>query len=207
MNYKILSIALIVAIVIIELVWLYRGNKTKEKLLKELNNLLSNEKFDEFDQLIDSKDVMKHFPPYNISYMKLNKAMIQNNPSAINKAFGSFKFKMNDIQKETVYKRGFYYYLGIEDKRRTDYFYNRLKDMNIKDKISLDIMYDTYIEKGYRYLDEVLANISNLSKEAQAPYIAIIADMYRNKGDKKNADEYEKKAEEYINQLKQNMNE
>jgi len=112
---------------------------------------------------------------------------------------------MNKVQKEALYKKGFYYYLGIENKEKTDLYYEQLKQLNIKDQHTLDMMYDIYIAKGYKYLDEINDKIKNLPQEKQMPFYALLSDMYRNKGDEEKADEYEKKVSEYTDKLKEKM--
>ena len=76
-----------------------------------------------------------------------------NNPSEITKAFSNFNIRMNKTQKETILKRAFYYYIGIEDITRTKHYYELLKKQGVKDQVTLDIMYDVYVDKGYKYLD------------------------------------------------------
>ena len=47
----------------------------------------------------------------------------------------------------------------------------------------IDVMYDTYIDKGYGHIDEIKALADQGSEEQKMPYYALLADMYRNKGE------------------------
>ena len=200
-----MKVLLIIAIVLIfgaDIVYTMNSKKKSNELLQQLNSLLANEEYEEFEKLIDTTEVKRSFTPYNVAYMKLNKAMMKNNPSEITQAFANFNIKMNPVQRETVLKRAFYYYIGVKDFKRTEHYYSLLKEMKVKDQITLDIMYDTYVNKGYRYLEEVLNNYEKLSEEDQAPYIALIADMYKNKGDLDKSKEYEDRAQKIIQDIR-----
>lgn len=201
MDMKILLIGAVVLIFGADIVYTMNSKKKSADLLQQLNTLLANEEYEEFEKLIDTPEVKKSFTAYNVAFMKLNKAMMKNNPSEITQAFANFNIKMNPVQRETVLKRAFYYYIGVKDFKRTEHYYNLLKDMNVKDQVTLDIMYDTYVNKGYRYLEEVLNNYERLSEEDQAPYIALIADMYKNKGDNEKAKEFEDKTQKIIQEI------
>ena len=200
MNTKVM-IAIIVVIFAADILWQLYQNWKRDELLKRLDTYLGNKDYASFDELIDSKEVRRYFPAFNTAFMKLNEAMYKEDMKQIETAFDSFKMPMNKAQKEALYKKGFYYYLSIEDKEKTAYYYELLKELGVKDQQSLDMMYDTYILKGYRYLDQITEHIKDFSEEKQMPFFALLSDMYRNKGDNKKADEYEKKVMEYTEKL------
>ena len=98
---------------------------------------------------------------------------------------------MNKLQKEALYKRGFYYFLSEEDKENTRVYYDLLKDLNIRDQETLDVMYDTYILKGYKYLDQIQKQCNEAEGDGKMALYALLSDMYHNKGDEDKAREYE----------------
>ena len=196
-----IMIAAIVVIFIADVLWNLYQNKKRNDLLKKLDGFLANRDYASFDELVESKEARRYFPLFNINFMKLNEAMFKEDMEEIDKAFSSFDVPMNKAQKEALYRKGFYYYLGIEDKEKTTEYYDLLRQLGVKDLKTLDMMYDIYIEKGYRYLDEVNETIKDLSEEKQMPFYALLSDMYRNKGDNEKADEYEKKVSEYTKNL------
>ena len=195
-------IGIIVIVFADELGWQMYQNKRRDDLLRQLDACLTRKDYAAFDELIESDKVRKSFPLFNINFMKLNEAMYKEDMEEIEKAFGSFDMRMNKVQKEALYRKGFYYYVSIEDKEKAEYYYEQLKQLNVKDQQTLDMMYDIYILKGYMYLDQVNERIRNLSEDEQMPYFALLSDMYRNKGDLEKADEYEKKVSEYTEKLK-----
>lgn len=204
MNSNVL-IAIVVIVFAADVLWNLYQNKKRDELLKKFDEYLGKKNYASFDELIDSKQVRQFFPVFNINYLKLNESLIKEDMEEIDRAFDSFDMRMNKVQKEALYKKGFYYYLGIENKEKTDLYYEQLKQLNIKDQHTLDMMYDIYIAKGYKYLDEINDKIKNLPQEKQMPFYALLSDMYRNKGDEEKADEYEKKVSEYTDKLKEKM--
>lgn len=201
MDYRILM-ALVAAVFVLDILWQFYQRRKRDELLKQLDGCLNRKDFRTFDELIDSRPVQRLFPAYNRAYLKLNGAMYKEDMAKIDEAFDSFTMPMNKAQKEALYKKGFYYYLGLEDKEKTDHYYDLLKELDVKDRHSLDVMYDIYIDKGYKYLDEMNERIEGLSEDEQMPFFALLADMYRNKGDDKKAKEYEKKVSDYTKEMK-----
>ena len=197
-----LLIAAVAAVFALDLGWQFYQNTKRNELLKRLDTYLGKKDYAAFDELIESDMVRKAFPLYNINFMKLNEAMFKEDMKETDRAFESFDMPMNKAQKEALYKKGFYYYLGIENKEKTDHYYDLLKQLEVRDQKSLDLMYDIYINKGYAYLEETLEKIQNMPEDQKMPFYALISDMYRNKGDTKEAEKYEKIVSEYTEKLK-----
>lgn len=201
MDQKLL-IVLIVAIFIVNLGFqIFQKNKQND-LLNRLSECLAKKRFDEFDELIDSKQARRSFPVYNRNFLKLNKAFLLEDKKEIAEAFDSFKgLPMNAVQKEALYEKAFYYYLSLKDKENTRAYYDLLKDLNVKDQEMLDVMYDTYILDGYRYLDQIEKQCHEADDTEKIGYCALLADMYCNKGDQNKVKEYE----DLLKQLSENL--
>ena len=200
MDPKIL-IAIVAVVFIGDMGFQFYQNKKRNDLFEKLSSFLSKKDYASFDELIDSAETRKFFPAYNIAFLKLNEAMLKEDKRAIDQAFDSFGMRMNNAQKEALYKKGFYYYLGLEDKAKTRTYYDLLKGLKVKDEKMLDVMYDTYIEKGCKFIDEVKGLAEGLKEEQKMPYYALLADMYRNKGEEDEAKGYEKRIAEYSEKL------
>ena len=166
--------------------------RKRNRLLDTVSTLLAEKKFDEFNELIDSPEAQKSFPVYNRLFLKLNEAFLKEDKTAIDKAFKEFNgLRMNKVQQEALYKRGFYYYMSAEDKENTRMYYDLLSQMSIKDQETIDVMYDTYILKGYRYLEQIRKQCDDAIGDQKMPFYALLADMYHNKGEEDKAKEYE----------------
>ena len=201
---KTLMIVLIVLIFLADILWQMYRNKKRDAFFNELSHFLAVKDFDAFDKLIEDKKVKRLFPPYNIAFLKLNEALIKGNAKQIDQAFEQFDGPMNKIQKEALYRKAFIYYVEVEDKDKAKNYYDLLKQLNPKDQLSLDATFDTYINKGYRYLEPSLEEIEKLNEEEKIPYAVLIAEMYRNKKENDKAEEYEKIVSEYTEKLLKN---
>jgi hypothetical protein len=182
--------------------WQMFQNKKRNELFDRLSGFLAEKEYEAFDELIDSPECKKLFPAFNIAFLKLNEAMLKEDKDAVDQAFGQFNVRMNNAQKEALYKKGFYYYLGLEDKTKTRTYYDLLKGLKVKDEQMIDVMYDTYIDKGYKYIEDVKALSEAGSEEQRMPYYALLADMYHNAGDEEKASEYEKIVTDHTEKLK-----
>ena len=68
-------------------------------------------------------------------------------------------------------------------------------------KKETNIVYDTYILKGYEYLDEIIAETEDLEDTYKGVNEFMISKMYENKGDSQMAKEYLAKAQEHMKLL------
>ena len=200
MDPKIL-IAIVAVIFVADMGLQFYQNKKRNSLFEQLSSFLAKKDYASFDKLIDSSETKKLFPVYNIAFLKLNEAMLKEDKKAIDQAFDSFDMRMNNAQKEALYKKGFYYYLGLEDRTKTRVYYDLLKELKVKDEKMLDVMYDTYIDKGYKFLEDVKTLADQMKDEQKMPYYALLADMYRNKGDEDEAKKHEKLLAEQTEKL------
>ena len=200
MDPKIL-IAIVIIIFVGDILFQAYQNKKRNDLFQKLSKLLIDKDYKTFDELIEAPETRKLFPTFYTAFLKLNEALLQNDAKKIDKAFDSFAMNMNKAQKEALYKKGFYYYLSIEDKTKTDRYYEQLKQLNVNDQHILDVTYDTYIKKGYAYLEETLQQIKDLDDRQKMPYYALLSDMYKNKGEEDKAKEYEKLVSEFTKKM------
>ena len=155
----------VVAVVISDIAMRFFRNRKRNDLFEQLSGCLAREDYVAFDALIDSRDVIMSFPPYNLAFLKLNEAMMKDNKREIDRTFDSFTMPMNRDQKETLYKRAFYYYLGVGETEKAAAYYELIKDLKVVDQDTIDAMYDTYVLKGSKHLEDVLTKIEKLLDE------------------------------------------
>ena len=195
-------IAVVVIVFLVDLAFQFYTNKKRNDLLNALSTYLTKKDYESFDKLIEDDKTKRFIPSFNIAYLKLNEAMMKEDMEEIKKAFGAFNMRMNNAQKAALYKQGFYFYVGIEDKEKAKEYYELLKPLNVKDQKMLDVTYNTYVEKGSAYLDEMLEQASKVTEENKMSFYALISDMYRNAGDEVKAKEYEDQVSAYIEKMK-----
>ena len=202
MDLKYILIALTVILVAADLYMQVKINKRRNVLITKLSDLLAGQKYEEFDKLMEEDTTKKLIPAFNYLFLKLNKQILQDDEKAVDETFKAFNMRMNNVQKEALYKRGFYYYLSKEDKENTTVYYQLLKDLSVRDMQLLDVMYDTYILNGDKYLDFVKEQVNGAEREEdKMPFYAILADIYHNQGEDKKAEEIEKIVSDYTDKL------
>lgn len=198
----IIGILLAVALLVEGIYQKYR-KYARSVVEKNLMGLIINGKFDEFDSYVESKEVKSSIPTFNIEYIKMNAAIMQNNSKKIEESLETLRgMKMKEAQKCEVYLNGFNYYIDKNDaKKASEYkklFLNVTKDQN---KIKyVNYLYDAKINKSNKYLDEMLKDVESGNKVEPTSYL-IIAEMYKNIKDIKNENKYRKMYEDELNKI------
>lgn len=195
---------LIVIIILVVLFLLFEivRNVVGNSISKELINLLNENKLNEFNELIESKKANFFIHPYNLNFLKLSLAISNNNKAEIKKIMGIFDHvRLDRKQKEALYSRCFQYYLSINDNDEATNYYHMIKLNNPnKNHDDLDMVYDTYLNNGYKYLDTYLLKLQTASHTQRIAYESHISQMYLNKGDKENSDKYKQLAQSHLNE-------
>lgn len=175
----------------------------KEKITVKLTRYCIECNFTDFDKLIESRLTNLVIDPFNIDFMKLNKAITTKNRKEINHCFEHFEnCRLNDKQKETVYYTAFYYYVSVNEGNRAKKYGNLLLNLpNTSEEFKAEIKkyYSVLIEKSYQYLEEDLKTVQHLENPQKAKLEFIISKMYENKGDLERAKEYLNKSLEDLN--------
>ena len=101
--------------------------RLRSRLAGELSSCLMTRDFDQFDRLIEKRSAQFVFDPFNIDFMKLNAALVKQDPAEIDRRFADFdQCRLNDKQKEAVYYNAFYYYVACSDIEKVKQYGNRL---------------------------------------------------------------------------------
>lgn len=197
MNKTIITIVILfVVLMIVELLL----NGYKKSVQNKLVSLLALKKYDEFDSLIEKKQTKFFVPVVNYHIMKMNEAILQNNNDDLLYQLNKLdSMKLNKQQKTFVYCRVFAYFININDLKNIDKYYSKILALDDSlDKKYAIMVYNTIIEKGYEYIDEAEKMLESLSSLDKANMLALLSQMYTNKGD-------DKKANEYLEMAKNNL--
>ena len=164
------------------------------RLAGELSSCLMTRDFDRFDRLIEKRSVQFVFDPFNIDFMKLNAALVKQDPAEIDRRFADFdQCRLNDKQKEAVYYNAFYYYVARSDIAKVRLYGNRLLNLATCSealKAETQKYYAVMIDHSYADLDEDLAKLDQLEGEEKAKAEFLISKMFENKGDSQQAKLY-----------------
>lgn len=169
--------------------------KIMQKYFTErLTKALFKKDFEDFDRLIENKYIKWAIDPFNIDFMKLNRAMAAGDKKTVNDCFEHFeKCNLTAKQLEAVYYHGFYYYVSIKDKDKSRQYgrkYSHLDNILPETKQEMKEYYQIFMENSYLYLDKYLQNFKEAANEDKAKLSFMIAKMYDNMGDKDKAKEY-----------------
>ncbi len=158
--------------------------------------------FAAFDRRIGKWYTKIFIPPYNRDYLTLNRDLMEGDRDTIDAMFEHFDHvNLNKKQKQDVYLRGLEYYVSRENAALADKYYELVKGLGDEDLTQYaDRLYDIYFKKGWKYLDEMLEEVSSgsLADDAQKRLetYSMISAMYQNKGDEKKSKQYVKKIED-----------
>ncbi len=193
----------IVAFVILLVIMTFFISFLKRKKYLELIKLLETKKFDEFHLEVKKLYTKILFPPFNLDYMELNAFILENNSKEIQKSFDSFNKKnLNKKQKEIVFMMAFNYYINLEEYNKAKKYIDLINNLdNIQMKKEANRIYDIYALKGYKYLDEMLDEISMMDDTYKGVNEFLISLMYKNKNDVENSEKYRKLSEKHMKLL------
>ncbi len=169
-------------------------------LAEKLSILLMEHNYDEFDRLAGSKQSKRYIKPFTLNFLLLNSAIIRDNKKSVLNMFNDLcKADMNQAQKSAVYSRVFYYWIANKDNKSAADVYERFakKSNAIPDRMRY--VYDVYCKKGFHYIEEIEEKLPILKEEEKYEYYALLADMYKNKGDEINSKKYSRLIEEIVN--------
>lgn len=197
------NVILVLIFILLAILFSITVKFVKKHYSTKIVRLLEERKFDEFDQLIETFIIKILFMPFNIDYMKLNSAILRDNKKMILQAFEKFeKHRLNHKQKSLIYMMAFNYYVSVEDQKYAKKYLNLVIDLKDEQMVKeATRIYDIYIEKGDRYLEEILEETKNLPVEHRGVNEFLISIMYENKKDHKKAKEYRELSETHIAML------
>lgn len=201
MNYNMNVITIIVAGIILLLILV--ENIIAKSISNRLVRTAYSGKFEEYEKLRKKFYTRYLIHPFNLYYADLNMSIIQADHAAVEANLEKFdNMRLNKKQRFVIYERAFYYYVLQHNEKRATHYYRLACDLFNDDSThSMSIFYDTFIEKGYRYLEETLETLKTVPDGMKSDYEAIISKMYENKCDAKNAKKYKDLSERHFAQL------
>ena len=199
MNWKITAIICLIVFFVVFFGRLIGANIVSGKLVK---HLYMNE-IDRLEQLRNSRLASTFISKFNLRYIDLSKAIMEADEKQIESCVSELeKLPLTINQKSEIYSRCFYYYLSSENYHNAKIYYKKNYDLDPdKYNYEMDRLYDIYIKKGNKYLDDTLEEFENAEMENKAKCAALLSKIYENMNDKTKADEYLDFAAKYIEDL------
>ena len=171
---------------------------------KKLTEFIVKNDSASFDEQIGKWYAKLFLSPFNMDYLKLNSYLIRGNDRLIKEMFERFdNVRLTDNQKRTVYTHAFSYFVDQDDKAKAKKYYELLMPLthDVAVRKSISRLYDVYVEEGYKYLDETIAELDKADDAQKANLNSLISLMYKNKGDNKAAEKYYDAAQALISKL------
>ncbi len=198
MKYTIIAIVVVIAIAIaVSLAVIKKNISHKIVLAVESGN------HELFNAILEKKITKFLFPAAYLDSLRLNEAMMRNDVNEIDRLLDKLnKIKLSEKDKEKIYSQAYNYYLSVKSYKKCTIWHDKIKELKNDRLIAeIDKSYNIYVEKGYKYLDEMLEELDNMEPANRGVNEFLISLMYKNKKDNVNAAKYEKLSREHLKQF------
>ncbi len=198
MKYTIIAIVVVIAIAIaVSLAVIKKNISHKIVLAVESGN------HELFNAILEKKITKFLFPAAYLDSLRLNEAMMRNDVNEIDRLLDKLnKIKLSEKDKEKIYSQAYNYYLSVKSYKKCTIWHDKIKELKNDRLIAeIDKSYNIYVEKGYKYLDEMLEELDNMEPANRGVNEFLISLMYKNKKDNVNTAKYEKLSREHLKQF------
>ncbi len=195
MKYTIIAIVVVLAMVVAIVIAIL-----KKKQAQKIINAIEASDHKQFEALLETKLTNFLFPAMYLDSLRLNEAMIRNDVNDIDKILDRLsRARLSENDKEKIYVQAYNYYLSTKSYKKCGIWYEKIQTLK-NDRLVSEISksYDIYVEKGYKYLDEMLEELNDIEPSNRGVNEFLISLMYKNKGDKENGQKYEKLSQQHL---------
>ena len=203
-KYLIIAIVVVIGIVIATII-----SYLKKSIYRKMLIAMQMGDHDSFMELTNKKSTQFLYSMMWIDSMRLEEAIMRNNKKDVAHYLDNLsKQRLSEKNAEKVYGQAFNYYLSISDTVMCTKWYEKIKELkNDRFKREFDRSYNIYVEKGYKYLEDMLNEIEYMEPSKAGIHEYLISLMYANKGDAANARKYKQLSKEHLQQLDQEIKE
>lgn len=203
-KYLIIAIVVVIGIVIATII-----SYLKKSIYRKMLIAMQMGNHDSFMELTNKKSTQFLYSMMWIDSMRLEEAIMRNNKKDVAHYLDNLsKQRLSEKNAEKVYGQAFNYYLSISDTVMCTKWYEKIKELkNDRFKREFDRSYNIYVEKGYKYLEDMLNEIEYMEPSKAGVHEYLISLMYANKGDAANARKYKQLSKEHLQQLDQEIKE
>lgn len=173
----------------------------KRTVYKRLQQYMSEERWGDFERLLDGKLTSMLYPRYNREYLRLNSYLLRENYADANKLFDELlQLKLPNMQRVDLVIKAFNYFVGRENRTRSKELLDEIKTYQGERvepiQAECQLMYDTMILKHSDDIDDITRQIEEADAAKRGRLEYLLALQYRNKGDMDAFNEHVKKAAE-----------
>lgn len=173
----------------------------KRTVYKRLQQYMSEERWGDFERLLDGKLTSMLYPRYNRDYLRLNSYLLREDYARANELFDELlQLKLPNMQRVDLVIKAFNYFVGRENRTRSKELLDEIMTYEGERvepiKAECQLMYDTMILKHSDDIDAIKAQIESTEGAKRGRLEYILALQYRNKGDMDAFKEHVRKAAE-----------
>lgn len=172
----------------------------RSSINKRLKKCIELKDYETYLNILDSWFVKLLFQPYHVEYMRLNAYLSLRQKEKIDEKFSLLlSARKTPQQTENIYLKAFLYYVKENDKKRCSELLKEIESLGHREMVKQTrIMYDTYILKESHYIQDLLNELETTEEKNRGPIEYLLALQYKNAGNKKKADEYERLSKKHM---------
>lgn len=173
----------------------------KRTVYKRLQQYMAEERWGDFERLLNGKLTSMLYPRYNREYLRLNSYLLRENYADANKLFDELlQLKLPNMQRVDLVIKAFNYFVGRENRTRSKELLDEIMTYQGERvepiQAECQLMYDTVILKHSDDIADIERQIKDADTAKRGRLEYMLALQYRNKGDMDAFNEHVKKAAE-----------
>lgn len=176
----------------------------RKQITQKAFSYIKNKQLSELDTLCKKKTTIFFLKPFELYRIKLINAASKGNDKEIANRYKAFdELRMNRKEKENIYSDAYFWFISKNDEINSKKYYDLLEEIgDYSNKFNVQCSYNTFIEHGYKYLDQALIRYNMVDDVQKISLASLISTMYTNKNDIDNATKYNNKTKDIIEKYK-----
>ena len=171
----------------------------KNHVINNLFEAIKNKDMEQYDKLSKKFLYRYYIPAYNIEYMRLQGYILNQDTKNTDLQFSKLlEMRKNKKQEIDLYTKSFYYYIQIENKKKSEEMLEKVKTVCAEEEIKLcQIAYDVILCGKYNHIEEIEKEYQDAPEQLKTTLNYYLYLQYKNKGDLEKAEIYKKKFENF----------
>ena len=171
----------------------------KNHVINNLFEAIKNKDIEQYDKLSKKFLYRYYIPAYNIEYMRLQGYILNQDTKNTDLQFSKLlEMRKNKKQEIDLYTKAFYYYVQVENKKKSEEMLEKVKTVCAEEEIKLcQIAYDVILCRKYNHIEEIEKEYQDAPEQLKTTLNYYLYLQYKNKGDLEKAEIYKKKFENF----------
>ena len=171
----------------------------KNHVINNLFEAIKNKDIEQYDKLSKKFLYRYYIPAYNIEYMRLHGYILNQDTKNTDLQFSKLlEMRKNKKQEIDLYTKAFYYYVQVENKKKSEEMLEKVKTVCAEEEIKLcQIAYDVILCGKYNHIEEIEKEYQDAPEQLKTTLNYYLYLQYKNKGDLEKAEIYKKKFENF----------